>query len=120
MLVITNGYELPRLSDYTARADMYEVVRSLSLISLVCALAIGGWMWSRQSLQTTDRAPSAILIAAGTALEFNHRANGTYAGPAPDGIKLVYGDQFRYCIEYGGQHLAGPGGVPQAGMCPRQ
>ena len=47
---------------------MYEVIKTLSLLSLVCALAIGGWMWTRQSLQTTDRAPSAILQAAGTAL----------------------------------------------------
>ena len=98
---------------------MYEVIKTLSLLSLVCALAIGGWMWTRQSLQTTDRAPSAILQAAGTALEFSHRANGTYAGATPDAVTLVSADQFRYCIEYGGQFLAGPGGAPQPGACPR-
>lgn len=95
------------------------MIRTLSLLSLVSALAIGGWMWSRQSLQTTDRAPSAILVAAATALEFSHRASGTYAGAAPEGMTLVWADQFRYCLEYGGQFLAGPGGVPAPGACPR-
>jgi hypothetical protein len=99
---------------------MYEVIKTLSLVSLVCALAIGGWMWTRQSLQTTDRAPSAILQAAATALEFNHKATGTYAGTTLETVTLVSGDQFRYCIEYGGQFLAGPGGVPAPGSCPRQ
>ena len=89
------------------------------MISLVFALAIGGWMWTRQSLQTTDRAPEAILQAAATALEFSHKANGTYAGATPEAVTLVSGDQFRYCIEYGGFALAGPGGVPTAGACPR-
>jgi hypothetical protein len=99
---------------------MYEVIKTLSLLSLVFALAIAGWMWTRQSLQTTDRAPTAILQAAATALEFSHRANGTYAGATPDAVTLVRADQFRYCIEYGGQFLAGPGGVPTAGACPAQ
>jgi hypothetical protein len=96
------------------------VIKTLSLFSLVCALAIGGWMWTRQSLQTTDRAPQAILQAAATALEFNHRATGTYAGATLEDVLLVSGDQFRYCIEYGGFVLAGPGGVPVQGSCPRQ
>jgi 2-keto-3-deoxy-6-phosphogluconate aldolase len=94
------------------------VIKTLSLLSLVCALAIGGWMWTRQSLQTTDRAPAAILQAAATALEFSHRANGTYAGATPEAVTLVWADQFRYCIEYGGQFVAGPGGTPQVGSCP--
>lgn len=96
------------------------MIRTLTLLSLVSALAIGGWMWTRQSLQATDRAPQAILQAAATALEFSHRASGTYAGAAPEGVTLVSGDQFRYCIEFGGFALAGPGGVPTPGGCPRQ
>ena len=90
------------------------------MISLVFALAIGGWMWTRQSLQTTDRAPEAILQAAATALEFSHKANGTYAGATLPDVTLVSSDQFRYCVEYGGFALAGPGGVPVKGSCPRQ
>jgi hypothetical protein len=83
-------------------------------------LAIGGWMWTRQSLQTTERAPSAILQAAATALEFSHRTNGTYAGATPETVTLVSADIRAYCIEYGGFFLAGPGGVPMPGSCPRQ
>ena len=96
------------------------MLKTLSLLSLVCALAIGGWMWTRQSFQTTDRAPAAILQAAATALEFSHRANGTYAGATPEAVTLVRADIRSYCIEYGGQFLAGPGGVPTAGACPAQ
>lgn len=96
------------------------MIKTLSLILLVCALALAGWMWTRQSLQTTDRAPAAILQAAATALEFSHRTNGTYAGSTPEAVTLVQADQFRYCIEYGGQFLAGPGGVPTPGACPAQ
>ncbi len=61
------------LRSYLARADKNEVVKTFGLLSLVCVLATGGWMWTRQSLQTTDRAPAAILQAAATALEFSHR-----------------------------------------------
>lgn len=96
------------------------MLKSLSIVSLVFALAIGGWMWSRQSLQTTDRAPTAILQAAGTALEFAHRASGTYAGAAPETVTLVSADIRTYCIEYGGYFIAGPGGVATPGSCPRQ
>ena len=76
-------------------------------------------MWTRRSLQTTDRAPSAILLAAGTALEFSHKARGTPPARRSMPTTLVSADQFRYCIEYGGEFLAGPGGVPQPGACPR-
>jgi hypothetical protein len=96
------------------------MLKTLSLLSLVSALAIGGWMWTRQSLQTTDRAPAAILQAAATALEFSHRTNGTYAGATPEAVTLVSADIQSYCIEYSGQFLAGPGGVPVLGNCPRR
>src|SRR5215207_10839667 len=55
-------------------------------------------MWTRQSLQTPDRAPSAILQAAATALEFSHRTNGTYAGATPEAVTVVQADQFRFGI----------------------
>jgi hypothetical protein len=96
------------------------VIKTLTMLSLVCGLAVAGWMWTRQAVQTTDAAPEAVLAAAATALEFSHRANGTYAGEAPEGVTLVSGDQFRYCIEFSGYSLAGPGGTPQPGDCPRR
>lgn len=93
------------------------MLRTLSLLSLVCALAIAGWMWTRQSFQASERAPTAILQAAATALEFSHRANGTYAGVTPDGVTVVRADTASYCVEAGGHHLAGPGGSPARGPC---
>jgi hypothetical protein len=95
------------------------MIKTIGLVGILCAAAIFGMTWARQSFQTTEKAPTAILQAAATALEFSHRTTGTYAGGAPDGVKLVWADQFRYCIELQGQHIAGPSGTPLAGPCPR-
>ncbi len=95
------------------------MLKTLSLLALVSALAIASWMWTRQSFQATEKAPTAILEAATTALEFSHRANGTYAGATPDAVTVVWADVRAYCIEFGGSFVAGPGGVPTAGSCPR-
>jgi hypothetical protein len=94
------------------------MVKTIGLVGILCATAIFGMAWAQQSFQKTERAPSAILQAAATAIEFSHRTNGTYAGATIEGVKLVSADQFRYCIELAGQHIAGPGGVPTAGACP--
>jgi hypothetical protein len=75
--------------------------------------------WARQNFQTTEKAPAAILQAAATALEFSHRTTGTYAGAKTESVTLVWADQSRYCIEFGGQHIAGPSGTPTPGDCPR-
>jgi hypothetical protein len=95
------------------------MIKTIGLVGILCAAAIFGMTWARQNFQTTEKAPAAILQAAATALEFKHRATGTYAGEAPEGVTLAWADQFRYCIEYGGSHVAGPGGTPTAGACPR-
>ncbi|MBA2360593.1 MAG: hypothetical protein H0V79_06625 [Actinobacteria bacterium] len=97
------------------------MLRTLTVLSLVCGLAVAGWMWTRQSFQTTDPAPTAILQAATTALELSHRTNGTYAGvtPTPDTVTVVHADVTSYCIEFAGYFVAGPGGVPTPGACPR-
>ncbi len=95
------------------------MVKTVGLVGILCALAIAGMMWTRQSFQTSEKAPSAILLAAATAIEFSHKSTGTYAGKAPDGVTLVWADQFRYCVERGDWFLAGPGGQPAAGACPR-
>jgi hypothetical protein len=76
-------------------------------------------MWTRQSLQTTERAPTAILEAAAVALEFSHRTTGTYAGATPEAVTVVSADVRSYCVEYEDFFLAGPGGTPTAGTCPR-
>ena len=95
------------------------MIKTIGLVGILCAAAIFGMTWARQNFQTTEKAPTAILQAAATAIEFSHRTTGTYAGAAPDGVTLAWADQFRYCIELQDQHIAGPGGTPLAGPCPR-
>ena len=95
------------------------MVRTIGLVSILCAVALVGMTWARQNFQTTEKAPAAILEAAATALEFSHRTTGTYAGPAPEGVTLAWADQFRYCIERGAWFIQGPGGTPTSGRCPR-
>ena len=95
------------------------MIKTIGLVGILCAAAIFGMTWARQNFQTTERAPTAILQAAATALEFTHRRTGTYAGAKPEAVTLVWADQFRYCIEFGGQHIAGPSGTPTDGACPR-
>jgi hypothetical protein len=95
------------------------MIKTVGLVGILCAAAIFGMTWARQNFHTTEKAPTAILQAAATAIEFSHRTTGTYAGASLDGVTLVWADQFRYCIELSGQHVAGPGGTPTAGPCPR-
>ena len=95
------------------------MVKTIGLVGILCAAAIFGMSWARQNFQTTEKAPTAILQAAATAMEFSHRTNGTYAGATPDAVTVVWADQFRYCIELRGQHIAGPSGTPTPGACPR-
>ena len=95
------------------------MIKTIGLVGIVCAAAIFGMTWARQNFQTTEKAPTAILQAAATTLEFSHRTTGTYAAAKPETVKLVWADQFRYCIEFGGQHIAGPSGTPTPGNCPR-
>ncbi|HEX7255985.1 MAG TPA: hypothetical protein VF236_08670 [Gaiellaceae bacterium] len=95
------------------------MIKTIGLVGILCAAAIFGMTWARQNFQTTEKAPTAILQAAATALEFSHRTNGTYAGATPDSVKVVWAGVRSYCIELGGFHVAGPGGAPTAGACPR-
>ena len=95
------------------------MIKTIGLVGILCAAAIFGMTWARQNFQTTEKAPTAVLQAAATALEFSHRQTGTYAGAAPGPVTLAWADQSRYCIEFGGQHIVGPSGTPTAGDCPR-
>lgn len=95
------------------------MVKTIGLVGILCAAAIFGMTWARQNFQTTEKAPTAILQAAAVAIEFSHRTTGTYAGANPGGVTLVWADQFRYCVELQGHHIAGPSGTPTAGACPR-
>ncbi len=95
------------------------MIKTIGLVGILCAAAIFGMTWARQSFQATEKAPTAILQAAAVALEASHRSTGTYAGAKAGSVMVVSADQLRYCIEYGGHHVDGPGGTPTAGACPR-
>ena len=99
------------------RADTRLVVKLFSLVSLLVAAAVAAFLWSQQGTQVRKDAPTAILGAATTALELNHRIRGTYAGVAFDDVKVVRADMRSYCLEAVGYFVAGPGGSPQRGHC---
>jgi Tfp pilus assembly protein PilE len=107
------------------------VVRGLSLLSLLVALLVGGWLLTAQqsspSRPTATRAvDEAQQAAAGIAfqqaqaqLEQFHALNGTYAGAslAGFGVTLARADAGSYCMQTATAHLAGPGGTAAAGPC---
>ena len=95
------------------------MIKTFGLVGILCALAIVGMSWARESFQTTQKAPSAILQTAAVVLEANHRINGTYAGSRPGSVTVVSADGDSYCIEDGGYFVAGPGGTPAPGSCRR-
>jgi hypothetical protein len=100
-------------------ADKWSMIKTIGLVGILCALALTGLSWAQKSFQTTEKAPTAVLDAAAVALEFSHRTTGTYAAKPPEGVTLAWGDVNRYCIEYEGYFVSGPGGTPTKGSCPR-
>jgi hypothetical protein len=53
------------------------MIKTFGLVGILCALLIVGLSWARESSQTADNAPSAMLQTAAVVLEANHRINGT-------------------------------------------
>ena len=95
------------------------MIKAFGFVAILCMLAIVGMSWARESFQTTQKAPSAMLDTAAVVLEANHRLNGTYAGSRPGSVTVVSADGDSFCIEHGGYFVAGPGGTPEPGSCPR-
>ncbi|HET6642189.1 MAG TPA: hypothetical protein VFG93_02855 [Gaiellaceae bacterium] len=93
------------------------MVRLFGMLLLVASLAIGGVLWSQQAKTVQHEAPSAMLGAATTALEVNHRIRGTYAGTTFSGVDVVRADASSYCVEAAGYFVAGPDGKPTRGSC---
>lgn len=93
------------------------MVKTFGLVSILAALAVTAVLWSQQAREARDEAPTAILQAATTALELNHRIRGTYAGVTFSDATVVRADARSYCIEAGGSFVAGPGGRRQPGHC---
>jgi hypothetical protein len=113
-------------------------VRSLGLVSLVAALAIGGWLYTQHAKQTgptSDLAQQARSDASSAVATANFQAaapelqgwfseHGTYDGATlSPGYNVVVrrADASSYCLESGSgstvQHLNGPGGAVQPGPC---
>jgi hypothetical protein len=107
------------------------MVRGLSLVSVLVALLVGGWLLTAQeSSPSRTTATQAIGEAqqatdgvafqqAQTELEQFRSLNGTYAGAslAGFGVTLARADAGSYCIQTATAHLAGPGGAAAAGPC---
>jgi hypothetical protein len=114
-------------------------VRSLGLVSLLAALAVGGWLFfaqAREAGPTSDVAERAQADAnanvaatnfqsAVPLLQAHHAQAGTYTGavlPPNLGVTLVRADTTSYCLQAGAgaavQHVVGPGGSPASGPCP--
>ena len=107
------------------------MVRGLSLLSLLVALLVGGWLLTAQqsspgratATRAVDEAQQAadgvVFQQAQAHLEQFHALNGTYAGASLGGfgVTLARADSGSYCIETATAHLAGPGGAAAAGPC---
>jgi hypothetical protein len=94
-----------------------HVLKLFGMISLVVTLAVVGVIWSQQVKTVQHQAPSAMLGAATTVLEVNHRIRGTYAGTTFSDVEVVRADASSYCVEAVGYFVAGPGGTPRRGSC---
>jgi hypothetical protein len=68
------------------------MLKTFGLIGILCALLIVGMSRARESFQTAEKAPSAILQTAAVVLEANHRINGTHAGSRPGSVTVVSAD----------------------------
>ena len=113
-------------------------LRSLSIVALVLALAIAGWLatthlgatgpTSKPGRRAQDKASArtadANFQAAFPALQAHFAENGTYAGanlPPAYGVIVARADATSYCLQAGTgeamQHVVGPGGTPAPGPC---
>jgi Tfp pilus assembly protein PilE len=112
------------------------VVRGVSILSLLVALLVVGWLLTAQQRSGASRHTASQAVAqaqqaasgltfqqAQVPLEQFHALNGTYAGASTAGfdVTLVRADASSYCIQAGAgesvSHLAGPGGAPSPGPC---
>lgn len=110
--------------------------RGLTLVVLLLAMGIGGYVFARQAQtvgptsqlaqEATEEAKAQVAAinfqAAIPAMEAYFSTNTTYAGatlPPSYGVVVARADAVSYCLQdaAGAKHLAGPGGTPQPGAC---
>ncbi len=110
------------------------MTRSLGLPLLIISLAVGGFLFVKQSQTvgpTSSVATQAETQAAAAASATNFEAtqpvlqswfadHATYAGvtlPPVYGIAVVRADATSYCLQSGAEHELGPSGQPLPGPC---
>jgi hypothetical protein len=128
-----------RLETERPAADSREVtLRSLSIVSLLAALAVGGFLYvtqmrevgptsetaQRAEQQASSAAATANFQSAAPALAAYFAEHGTYAGatlPPAFAVVVARADVASYCLQAGTggdvQHVVGPGGQPALGPC---
>jgi len=113
-------------------------LRGLGIVSLLLALAIGGYLFmaqaktvgptseagQRATSEASAQVSAANFQAAAPVLAAHQAENGTYAGavlPPSFGVALMRADATSYCLQAGTggavQHMIGPGGSPAPGTC---
>jgi hypothetical protein len=126
----------PHVKARRANVDLDRMTKLLGLVSLLAALAVGGYLVSAQMGTTgpTSKTGSAAIAEAGAevstlnlqqaalALEQFRLQSGTYAGAELGGFAVVLrrADTTSYCVESiraPASHLTGPGGTPASGPC---
>ncbi len=112
------------------------MVRTFSLVSVLAALAIGGYLMTAQGKSQGPSSPQVSTVIdqaqagaaamnfqqAAAALEQGKSLNGTYAGTdlGGYGVALVRADAASYCVQTPVaplMHETGPGGTPATGPC---
>lgn len=106
------------------------MARGISLLSLLVALLVVGWMLtaqhgsndrktSQEIAQAEQSASGVSFQQAQTELEAHHALDGTYAGASLGGfgVSLVRADASSYCIQDATSHLDGPAGTAATGPC---
>ena len=111
-------------------------LRSLSLVSLLAALAIGGYLFvaptgdtgpssdlaEQAEADATDGAAATSFQAAAPVLQAYVAEHGTYAGatlPPSYGVVVAQAGPTSYCLQTtdGSRHVVGPAGTPAQGRC---
>jgi hypothetical protein len=110
------------------------MARSFGLPLLIIALAIGGFLFVKQShtagpTSSVAQQAETQAAAAASAIDFTAALpdlqawfadHGTYAGvtlPPAYGIAVVRADATSFCLQSGTEHKIGPAGQPQPGPC---
>src|SRR5262245_36439088 len=121
-----------------AAADHRRVSRTFSIVSILAAVAVGGFMLTAQAAQRAhDRHKDHAAVSEATANGYEANVQqaalallaqqvdtGSFAGTdlrAYPGVELVRADSSSYCIQMGSGdtelHLEGPSGATAPGGC---